>query len=140
MKKFRFNKKRPANPANLANGPEKQGGINTNSLRTIANDSDEIESFAEIRKSVASNIFSKNSKIRNIRNIRKTEGLRLRIEPIETCLHGGCCWFLDAPGDTRPMCKAEKKPIFDISACPKGKWYFCVRHKSLLESAKSFTE
>jgi hypothetical protein len=49
--------------------------------------------------------------------------LCLKIEPMDTCLHGKKCRYLDAPGgNKRPACRYMGKPVFDMSSCPLNRW------------------
>lgn len=47
----------------------------------------------------------------------------LKIEPMAHCLHNRSCPHLDAPGGNhRPACLKAMGYIFDMDACPAGKW------------------
>lgn len=50
------------------------------------------------------------------------KGGPLKIEAMETCLHGGKCKHLDAPGEIRPICSKADAPVFDLTACPLHRW------------------
>jgi len=52
----------------------------------------------------------------------ENEDFNLEIEPMATCLHGKPCPHLDAPGKQRPGCRKASSPVFNIAACPLGKW------------------
>ena len=46
----------------------------------------------------------------------------LKIEPMNTCLHGKPCRHLKGPGECRPVCSKADMPVFDMDACPLNKW------------------
>jgi len=48
----------------------------------------------------------------------------IKIEPMTICLHGKVCKHLDAPGTQRPVCSKAGNPLFDLTACPLGKWWY----------------
>jgi len=45
-----------------------------------------------------------------------------QIEKMSVCLHGRRCQHLQAPGDTRPVCRKSGTPIFDLDRCPLNQW------------------
>jgi hypothetical protein len=44
------------------------------------------------------------------------------IEPMETCLHGQKCDFLDCYPGERPGCLRAMGYLFDLHRCPMGYW------------------
>jgi hypothetical protein len=53
----------------------------------------------------------------------QNESTSLKIDSMTHCLHGHPCPYLDAPGGAhRPVCLKAMGYIFDMDACPAGKW------------------
>ena len=50
------------------------------------------------------------------------ELLEYQIEPLTHCLHGRKCWDLESKPPARPLCRKAGEPVFDLAACPGGKW------------------
>jgi hypothetical protein len=143
MRKFKidFQDHAPAKPANPANNQEKQEVPLANPLLIFAKKLDTpakkpefSKKLAIFSKTLASNISNDNNNFSTISNISRGAPLNyekidadpgLKIEPMTICLHGKTCPYLQAPGDTRPMCKRSGKPIFDMQQCPGGLW-FCA--------------
>ena len=56
-----------------------------------------------------------------------TEGRHIsEISKMSKCLHGLPCRFISVK-DHRQMCSRNQQPIFDLDACPIGKW-FKIKH------------
>jgi hypothetical protein len=140
MRKFKidFQDHAPAKPANPANNQEKQEVPLANPLLIFAKKLDTpakkpefSKKLAIFSKTLASNISNDNNNFSTISNISRGAPLNyekidadsgLKIEPMTICLHGKKCRHLNAPGGTRPNCKKADTPVFDLTACPLGKW------------------
>jgi len=59
---------------------------------------------------------------------------QIRIERMATCLHGRDCRFISFVDD-RQVCSRNNKGIFDMAACPVGKWWT----PKLMDKAKANT-
>lgn len=65
---------------------------------------------------------------------QRLDANRIKIEPMQYCLHGRYCEHFDSPGDhdpdnttpeeVGPMCELEVDGIFNFRACPLGFWKF----------------
>lgn len=56
---------------------------------------------------------------------RREDAFRaVEIEPLEYCLHGKPCNYLDAPGGKSPVCARIQTPVFDLKFCPIRRWIF----------------
>ena len=52
----------------------------------------------------------------------KNQGVKLKIEKMETCLHGRGCRHLKSEPPARPMCDAVGLPVWDLLECPLMWW------------------
>lgn len=54
----------------------------------------------------------------------KRFGKKVKIEPMDKCLHDKPCEYLDAPGELSPMCELAVNGIFYLERCPLDYWRF----------------
>lgn len=67
-----------------------------------------------------------NHDIKNLVRKHKKEIVSYLVKPVEVqrmivCLNGKPCDFISLKND-RQICKKNEQPIFDMNACPAGKW------------------
>ena len=54
-------------------------------------------------------------------SIPKVKTPEIIIKKMSTCLNGKSCHFISCVDD-RQVCSKNNQPIFDMTACPAGKW------------------
>ena len=55
-------------------------------------------------------------------NVQKVKTPKIIIKKMSTCLHGSRCTFISLMND-RQVCSRNNKAIFDMAACPDGRWW-----------------
>lgn len=64
----------------------------------------------------------KGHKVQLIEALRvKQTASEITIQKMSKCLHGKPCRFISL-SDDRQICSKNNQPIFDMDACPDGKW------------------
>ena len=56
----------------------------------------------------------------------------ITVQKMDVCLHGSMCRFISLVDD-RQICSRNNKAIFDIAACPDGRW----RKSKLIDKANT---
>lgn len=53
--------------------------------------------------------------------VQKVKTPEIIIKKMSNCLHSKPCYFISLVND-RQICRKNNQPIFDMDACPDGKW------------------
>lgn len=60
--------------------------------------------------------------------VQKVKTHEIIIKKMSTCLHGSRCRFISLMDD-RQICQKNNQPIFDMVACPVGRWWKAGQEK-----------
>jgi hypothetical protein len=52
----------------------------------------------------------------------------ITVKKMDVCLHGSRCRFISLVDD-RQICRKNNQPIFDMAACPDGRWWKAGQEK-----------